>query len=166
MKNFSPPNDWEYLGEGRHRKVYGLPSGRNVIKVPIGQMGKAANLWEAIVWKTRHNQAKWPWMLQNELRGIVPARCRLIPGTYLLVMERLEEILHTYNIKRSPHHEWVNDVDCFQVGFDRQDKVKAFDFAQFENYAWREAIKELSKLQPKLEYKEKDKYNFQFKLMR
>lgn len=164
MSSSSIPSDWEYLGEGRHRKVYGLPSGRNVIKVPIGQMGKTANLWEAIIWKTRHDQANWPWMLQNLTRAIQPARCRLIPGTYLLVMERLEKI--DYPSKLRVNHPWVGEVDFFQVGRDRQGNVKAFDFAQFENCRWREAIKELSKLQPKLEYKDKGDFNFQFKLMR
>lgn len=158
------PDDWEYLGKGRHRKVYGLPSGRNVIKVPIGRMGKAANLWEAIVWRTRKDQINWPWMLQNEIRSIKPARCRLVPGTYLLVMERLEKVDYPLTLNKA--YPWIGEVDLFQVGRDRQGEIKAYDFAQFENCRWREAIKELSKLEPNLHWLDKNEFDFQFKLKR
>lgn len=154
------PSNWKYLGEGRHRKVYALPSGRNVIKIPIGRRGEVANLWEAIVWRNRHEQATWPWMLQNEIRGIKLARCRLVPGTYNLVMEKL------LTCKSRPSDPWVMDVDCYQVGKDRQGRFKAYDFAQFEDWRWREAVKELSKLEPNLHWLDKNEFDFQFKLLR
>ena len=138
--------NWIHLGTGRHRKVWLLPSGY-VLKEGTSPGGKAANVEEARIWKERHNlselincRAKASWKL---------ARCRLIPRTLLLVMEfvwptggggesqRKEEAIphfpkwtnRFFHLNWRDLPGWCNNVDCEQVGFNRQGNLVAYDYA-------------------------------------
>lgn len=110
------PN-WIYLGSGRHREVWRLPSG-NVLKIPKGMTGEAANVEESKMWINRFNleDCHSDWKL---------ARCRLIPGTFILVMEYLRP--HKMCYDELPY--WCQLVDGGQVGFNRKGELVAYDYA-------------------------------------
>jgi hypothetical protein len=116
------PSTLTYLSSGTNRDVYLLPGGKYVLKVPRNENGIADNYWEAAI--DFHKDA---W--SKKIR--VNARCRLIPGTTLLVMEYVEpattaEVKHRLNLERMP--EWTDFIDCQQVGFTRSGKLKAYDY--------------------------------------
>lgn len=104
----------KYLGSGRHRDVYLLPSGKNVIKVPSSRDGVASNHREA-----RIRYEKDPWTDKEK----VYARCRIIPGTNFLVMEYIDPVISCNNLPK-----WTNCIDCGQVGYNRKGELKAYDY--------------------------------------
>ena len=117
------PN-WEFLGCGRHRHAWRLPSG-NVIKIPKGGGGEYANEREARAWSLRHNrEAVEPLMRTFEF-----ARCRLIPDTSILVMEYVDPYENS-SIDYAALPLWAKQVDCQQVGHNRQGRLVAYDFAE------------------------------------
>ena len=112
--------DWEYIGSGRHREVWRLPSG-NVLKMPRGIEGQCANHREA---ERRANRVS-PERYNSAWKSARFARCRLIPGTSILVMEYVEP--HTINYNNLPM--WCKYVDGGQVGYNRNNELVAYDFA-------------------------------------
>jgi hypothetical protein len=125
MKTIEVNPAWEELGYGRHRVVYKLPSG-NVIKFPKGPYGEVANRWEALVWKCRNNLEALPQFIQDCLiEGTQFARCRLIPGTKVLIMEG---VVHTGYRSDYP---WTRKIDLYQVGKNKAGKIVAYDYAEF-----------------------------------
>lgn len=104
----------KHLGSGRHRDVYLLPSGRNVIKIPSNTDGVGSNYREAQI---RYNFDPWTGTERSY------ARCRLIPGTNYLVMELIDT---DYDPDCLP--DWASCIDCGQVGLDRKGRFKAYDY--------------------------------------
>lgn len=110
-----------YLGAGRYRQVYLLPSRKFVVKVPINMDGVIANDNEYKYWKNRKTI--------KEKFGTELARCRLYQGPVyqdkLLVMEYV-------SLKHYPNNfgipDWVFNLDAHQVGYDPQGKLVAYDY--------------------------------------
>lgn len=101
------------IGEGRNRRVYLLPSGKNVIKVPLNDDGISDNCVEDS--RFRKHRAKWYPL----------ARCRLLDYTkYYLIMEYVKPAKKPYDCGEA----WVYSVDCGQVGFNRAGRLVAFDY--------------------------------------
>lgn len=122
LKCFSFISKLKYLGSGRNRAVYLLPGGKYVIKIPINALGLADNDEEHCF---RH--MKDPWAKKER----VFARCRLIPGTFLLVMEYVEDASYQeIRNKLGKVPEWVGCIDSGQVGFNRQGKLVAYDYGR------------------------------------
>ena len=104
-----------YVGRGSYRWTYRTRSGRFVVKFPkCREYGEADNVLEA-----------------EACRGGEPciARCRLIrvAGYDCLVMEWVEPI--DYTGAPLPLPDWVDWIDCQQVGHNRRGRLVAYDFA-------------------------------------
>lgn len=104
----------KFLGEGRNRAVYLLPSGKNVIKIPLNDDGINDNLTEE--YRYRFQRKTWYPL----------ARCRLLNGSHNLIMEYVE-FPNSYCELREIH-SWIDFVDCWQVGYNRAGKVVAYDY--------------------------------------
>lgn len=99
------------------KKKYGKPScGRNracfyskhcVIKFPLNMNGVIDNKWEASYKDSTCAKGK-----------IV-----IFKGVELLIQEKLS---YPKNFKNLP--DWVDFVDCMQVGYDKRGNLKAYDF--------------------------------------
>ena len=140
-KDISVPSSWKYLGGGASRLAWLLPSG-NVIKYPRNKWGIADNQLEATIWKDRfdpekvraHYIANDLWCESNhEWHQVVSefkfARCRLIPNTYLLVMEYVA----CWNARgelRDDLPRWARHMDGAQVGYNRNGELVAYDYAE------------------------------------
>lgn len=146
------PDSWIPLGKGRHRRAYLTPNGY-VVKVPRWIDGEEANILEAKAWKNRHDESYLKKTL-NLINGAKLARCRLIPSTYILVMEFVwpngdgeiggalsqrfqdaEEHWPAWARNRFQHVDsedlpiWAQWLDCQQVGFNRKGELVAYDYA-------------------------------------
>ncbi len=100
-----------FLGEGRNRLVF--LHGNFVVKVPRNDYGCYDNEREADISRSfRHGNG-----------GIHYARCRLIPGSFILVMELVDLVF-----KNPKENGWWDFVDCQQVGLTRFGKLVAYDF--------------------------------------
>lgn len=104
-------NSSNYLGSGRHRKVFLSRSGKYVIKVPHNDGGFRANQEEYDLYC---NQAK---------SSIPLAKCRLHKSDILL-MEFVKSASWRPDLP-----EWVRSVDCQQVGYTRTGKLVAYDYS-------------------------------------
>lgn len=103
------------IGEGRNRRVYLLPSGKNVIKVPLNDDGIRDNCLEDH--RFRLHRSKWYPL----------ARCRLLDfAKYYLIMEYTEPQYNLCELMKL--HNWVGMVDCCQVGLTSKNKLVAFDY--------------------------------------
>lgn len=123
MVSAANPN-WKYLGSGRHRVVWLLPSGY-VIKIPSDGYGEAANIREAnykknIVCNIARRIFRNQWKV---------ARCRLIPDTFVLVMEFVT-CYSDLDITYEQLPKWAKEVDCSQVGYNSRGELVAYDFAE------------------------------------
>lgn len=107
--NLLESRGFEHVGEGRHR--IGFRRRNIVIKVPKTGIAEFQNF----------NEAKLSYDNDNF------ARCKSIElyGVVCCVMEYLIPI--DENAVDLP--DWVNWVDCKQVGFSRKGNLKAYDFA-------------------------------------
>lgn len=144
-----PRDGWILIGQGRHRMCYLLPSGY-VLKAPFSESGEKANRLEAEMWRNRHDSGSLPrWARDWKF-----ARCRLIPGTDLLVMEFVWPTFSAWfggssqKTKGVEKHfpEWSRrffpvglddlpywariEIDCEQVGFNRKGELVAYDYAE------------------------------------
>lgn len=90
---------------GRNRAVF--ISKFCVIKVPINDNGVVDNDWEASVRSDTTARGRW-------LR---------IDGLVCCMQERLR-----IDIDRSNLPDWTASIDCAQVGYDRKNNLRAFDF--------------------------------------
>ena len=100
------------IGEGRGRRVFLLPSGKNVIKVPLNEDGIHDNMAEAFRFR-KQRKAWFPL-----------ARC-MMWGQYL-IMEYIEPVYGFGDLMKQ--YNWVGMVDCCQVGYNRAGKLVAFDY--------------------------------------
>lgn len=104
----------KFLGAGRHRFTYLLPSGKYVIKVPGNPDGEKANREEA------------KFAQQGYFHPI--AKCRLINYGQLpcLIMEAVDT--HApFKMDQLP--KWTDDVDNLQIGVSRKRGLVAYDFS-------------------------------------
>jgi hypothetical protein len=106
---------YTYLGRGRHRQTYLLPSGKHVIKFPINDEGVGANQREYRKFKnTKHE-------------GIF-ARCRLInvDDSACIIMVAVKPLENKYCNFDLPY--WVDEIDNMQVGFTRRQQLVCYDY--------------------------------------
>lgn len=90
------------------------------MKVPRNEDGIADNHWE--------HSIRYCGDPYNGKKGR-RARCRLIPNTFLLVMEYVEPAWsEDIKAKLGEIPAWVGAIDCGQVGFDRKGNLKAYDY--------------------------------------
>lgn len=111
------------LGQGRNRMVFLLPSGLNVIKVPLNEDGIIDNWHEHCIRSTGN-----PYDHQK-----TRARCRILPGSNCLIMEYLTvmfypDLLEYYTPRKMKIPDWIGSIDCSQVGLSLTGKVKAYDY--------------------------------------
>lgn len=105
---------YEFLGKGGQRIVF-LKNKSTVIKVPLSFDGMLANESEARLYKKYKKNGEIPY-----------AKCKLIThaeGVSLLEMEWVDDRC----IDKYP--KWSEFVDCQQIGYDRNGKLVAFDYA-------------------------------------
>jgi hypothetical protein len=105
-------NGYKLLGSGRHRAGLATPSDKYVVKLPINDAGKKANVNEAENYQ------------QNAERK---AKCRLFYYNDLpcLVMEKLRTPDPTEELP-----DWAWDYDGAQVGYTRKNKLVAWDYTR------------------------------------
>jgi hypothetical protein len=96
----------KYLDSGRHRSVFEHRDW--VIKVPLSDWGVLDNTREALAYKKDKEHL---------------ARCRMLSD--LLVMEKVVP----YTGAKNKLPKWVDYIDCGQVGYNREGKLVAFDYA-------------------------------------
>lgn len=84
-----------------------------VLKFPLNANGNRANDWEGSVSADHLARGRW---LQIE-------------GFICVMQERLVE-LDWNNTKYTDLPDWVECIDCGQVGYDKQGNLKAFDFGR------------------------------------
>nr|DAF93523.1 MAG TPA: hypothetical protein [Myoviridae sp. ctshb19] len=97
------------MDSGRNRIVFS--TGRFVLKFPRSLNGEADNNHEGCV------------------QGPTKARSRCIEfmGFACVMQERLQRIYQ--DVKRPKElPKWTDSVDCMQVGYDRQGRLKAYDY--------------------------------------
>ncbi len=113
-----------YVDSGSTRDTYMSKSGLFVVKVPRDPVFQDDNYNEAITYK---NTGGIGW--DDETRY---AKCRLFTfhGVKLVIMETVEVIRHP-EWYEAPLDlpEWINYLDNKQVGYDRQGRLVAYDYA-------------------------------------
>lgn len=109
------PSDYQltYLASGFSRHVFLSRSGKNVVKVPANYKGVEDNHREARLWSR--------WKRGPDTNGIRYAKCRIVPGTDVLIMELVEE---TTGDNRP---RWADYVDSGQVGRNQRGEIVAYD---------------------------------------
>lgn len=114
ISNYLKSNNWKYISEGRHRKVY--KRGGVVLKIPANLSGFEANIREREIYLSRRNE------------GIF-APCRLLPnGCLMMVALNNTRGCCDYD-KNDP--SWAQELmDGPQIGFDRNGKLVAYDYAE------------------------------------
>ena len=99
----------EFIGCGRNRIVF--RRGNYVFKFPLNDYGVRNN----------YNEARW-YLKYKKTSSYVPyAQCRMFKK--ILVMEYVEP---SYDFAKMPN--WCYSVDCMQVGFDKANRLVAYDF--------------------------------------
>jgi len=104
---------WEYVGQGRHRKVY--KRGGVVLKIPMNLGGAEANIKERQLYISRRKE------------GIF-APCRLLKNGCLMMVALTNTCsCDDYN---ENHPLWIkNLLDGPQIGTDRNGKTLVYDYA-------------------------------------
>lgn len=115
---------WKRLGSGCTRESWLTPTGY-VVKIPIND-NYQDNEREAQLWKERHN-------LYGDRKDWKLARCRLIPGTNILVMEYIKpiEFSNRYQPDSPSLPKWCYEVDGCQVGYNSKGEIVAYDYAEW-----------------------------------
>lgn len=105
----SPPK-YEFLGQGRTRKVF--RRGNVVVKIPLNEKGFLDNAMEAGMYRKYGKKG-----------DIVPyARCRLTRAGFL-VMEYVAPVARGFVAP-----DWAGFVDCCQVGHNSKGELLAYDY--------------------------------------
>jgi hypothetical protein len=116
IKPSPPRHKYKFLGKSKKRAVFLLPSGLNVVKIPLDESGVADNCLEDF--RYRKCRDKWYPL----------AKCRLVNYTnYYLIMEYVKPIDNPY-AKDMGIPDWVTQVDCGQVGFNLAGRLVAYDY--------------------------------------
>jgi hypothetical protein len=104
---------WYCLGFGRHRAAF-LLSDSWVLKVPRVPEGEFDNEREVL-----HYESGDPHY----------ARCELVQFQGMIAL-RMEYVTMAFDEEVvQPLPKWVQDIDCQQVGYTRDNRLVAFDFA-------------------------------------
>lgn len=107
-------NNYEVLGIGRNRIVFKLKSGNYVLKFPLSNNGETDNDWEGSVCIDNED---------NEEIQYPRTKWILYKGFVCVVMDMIKQKEELSNLP-----DWVDSVDCQQVGFNRKNRLVAFDF--------------------------------------
>lgn len=118
----------ELLGSGSSRMTFASPCGRFVYKVPRNGWGEEDNRLEAEISKQ--------WLRKTGHDGRRPARCKMIPGTNILVMERLNlpfekmDYLRGVPEKDDPRPPWTKLLTDgrTQVGLTKGGQWAVYDY--------------------------------------
>lgn len=105
------------IGCGTTRMVF--ESKNNVIKVPINDAGISSNDWEGSCSNEIYAKTKGIW-LDNGLVIVVQEKLDLD-----FKFEKNNIIKDGSSFK---YPDWVNGIDCQQVGFDKNGNLKAYDY--------------------------------------
>lgn len=111
----------KHLSSGRNRDVYFLPGKKYIVKIPRNEDGMWDNATEH---DWRHAKDAWSQTFRCN------ANCRMVPGSYLLVMEYVRPVdSDEIRAMFGEVPDWVGCVDCGQVGLNRKGELKAYDYA-------------------------------------
>lgn len=105
----------EYFASGRTRVVY-LLDDKFVLKAPGNEKGIRDNFYEAKLYKDFRLNGSF----------IPKAKCRIIPGTFFLIMERIKFPVSYENLP-----DWTMSVDSLQIGYNSQGLLVAYDYGWF-----------------------------------
>lgn len=105
---------YEVLSVGRNRIVFKLKSGNYILKFPLSNNGETDNDWEGSVCINNEDpeEIQYPrtkWVCYN--------------GFVCVVMDYID-----VNTSCESLPDWVNNVDCQQVGLNRKGRLVAFDY--------------------------------------
>lgn len=114
--------DFILIGEGRNRAVWRIGSkGSHVIKIPLNEYGVGDNFHEAETYRRSKGKRTY----------VQYAQCRLF-GETCLIMEYAGYIGPKSDengyIKLENCPEWAYSVDCWQVGYNRNGRIVAYDY--------------------------------------
>jgi hypothetical protein len=118
IEKFIEKHGLRLIGQGRHRRTYLSKSGKYVVKLPINNNGEDANQQELNSYQNNP---------QNK------ARCRLIwiMSKPVLLMEVVQPWWEVGDdIDTLP--DWVRRIDAYQAGYNRKNKLVAWDYAEEE----------------------------------
>jgi len=115
---------WKYLDKGRHRVGYLSPRGDAVIKIAHCPTGIAAN-------KEEFTLSRDPELLAARFSDSNVAVAEVFGlgshlGLSILCMEFVEEL----DIPLKDYPKWTDKIDNYQVGYNKDKKMVAFDFSQ------------------------------------
>lgn len=105
---------WKLCGAGFSRTSLLSPRGKFLVKIPRNDDGVQDNYNESDNYNCLVDR-----------RGRL-AKCRMVPGTHLLMMEFVRVVY--YNQIPSPIPMWVDTIDCQQVGYTRDGRLVAYDY--------------------------------------
>lgn len=126
--------EWQYgaLVKRFAKRAKGISVGRNrivflfdsyVVKIPRCSKGEGDNDWEGSVGNAPGSDTEY----EVQFPRTRLAYWRKIP---IVFMERVEEVTVTYLRDMLNFHipDWVDSVDCAQVGFTKKCRLVAFDY--------------------------------------
>lgn len=116
---------WKYLDKGRHRVGYLSPRGDRVIKIAHCPHGIAANMEEFELSRDAKLLAK---TFPN--CDIAVAKVYGL-GSYIGLSILCMEFIEFKGIALKDYPKWAERIDCYQVGYNKDRKMVAFDFSQF-----------------------------------
>lgn len=118
------PEEFEYLGSGRHRQTYLHKNKGYVIKVARDAVnGIVANLEELEIFRYRDKRA-------DRLDGHDVeryARCRRL-NDVAIVMEYVDPAMDS-DFEDGDIPSWTQEIDCGQVGWTAKGKLVAYDYS-------------------------------------
>lgn len=109
---------YEYLGSGLSRAVFKL-KGNHVLKFPLNPKGERDNDWEGSVCTNigksdPDEEVQYPNTRHFDIGGFI-----------CCVMEYVTPVTDTADVKLP---DWVNNVDCTQVGYNKRGNLVAYDY--------------------------------------
>lgn len=106
---------------GRNRNVFDL--GKYVVKIPKNLAGFGDNDWEGSVSNSPESLGHDDYVQYPRTRL---AYYKEVP---IVFMEKVEPVTAKEIVRRLGYEpDWVNSVDCGQVGFNRKGRLLAYDY--------------------------------------
>lgn len=137
MNNYQPDsmehNQLEFMDKGWGDMI--LEDGKAIFNALVVKYGKPSYGRNRAVFNSKHHVIKFPrrwdgfidndWEASVSHETLAKGRLITIRGIDILVQEKLN-IPEKVDYSTMP--EWVNGVDCGQVGYDKNGNLKAYDF--------------------------------------
>lgn len=116
---------WKYLDKGRHRVGYLSPRGDVVVKIAHCPLGIAAN-------KEEFDLSRDLKLLAETFADENVAVAEVFGlGSHLGLSILCMEFIEFEGIALKDYPKWAENIDCYQVGYNKDRKMVAFDFSQF-----------------------------------